>query len=518
MKNTYKFLGLAVIGLLSISATQAATHLVGGTGFADFDAAIAAAADNDTIIGTNGDIFPAFTVTKPLTILGNGAIIDGGNANGTAITLQASSTTIDGFTIQNFKGRGISTKDRTSGLTDLTITNNTINNIDSIVISVETQYPSAAGIFIGHMDGYFYYSGYDLQQDGLQMSQLDYQGLVVDNNTITNIGGGIVMMSVTSSTATDLMITNNNIHTTLDSNGDGIWIDSSSKITVDSNTVQNAAYGTLISSYTSNMPWREWAAVGSSNITITNNTFTNQSSNGRWNGYGVAVFGSDVNSIHINYNDLSNNAKGGVLGAFTGAGTLDATYNYFANGTKALLYAKSLQGGYRIDISAQLIGTIDIDPYYFTRPVARSSSTEAITGDNNVTISGSIIEGLSSSTWSSGSLTLGTGTNVSGLDSTNLTFGGNITSAADGFDVSHNFTGLTAGTYSYEMTYTTSEGTGASNGSFEIPLVAYGCYYDNGPSFVPYIRFNTSASEITMRIPASTQTGVGFLSNTNYVD
>ena len=324
------------------------------------------------------------------------------------------------------------------------------------------------------MSGFFIYgdNGYRLLQSGLQTTELTYNGLIIDNNTVSNTTEGISILSITSSPAAQ--ITNNTLDVLVgDHNGAGFWIDSSSNIDIIGNEVNGGYYGAIVTSYVANQPWEEWDTVGSSNIHIQNNIFNGAASVERYDGAGVAIYGSQVGSITISGNNLDNNANVGVLGAFTGPGTLDARYNYFGNSTPILV--KVIAYINRARTPQATVGTIDNDPYYYTADHVRNITGAVSTGDNEATLEFTLTEILSNSTFVGGSLTLGTGTNMTGIAGVALTTGDNVTGGDMGYVVSNLFTGLDVGEYNYAVEYSTSEGTGSLTGSFEIPLVAYGC-------------------------------------------
>jgi len=496
MKNGIKILYTLAIATAMVGLVSAATYTVENGGvYQEVDAAISAATANngDIIVVKNDKTYTPFTIDKAgLTFSGNGSTIDGGGVEGTVISIKASNTTVEGFNVTNIKGFGISTKENGSwSLTNIVIKNNTITNIQHIGMIR----PTGVAIYVGYMSGDFVYSGGTELLNNNLVAEIDYDGLIVSGNTISNVANAISIQSIHGATGSELRITNNSINgTTAWRNGAGVWIDSSSHIDVDGNTVNNSYYGINVTSYVYNKPRVEYnTAGGSHHINITNNDFNNAKSADRYDGAGVAIYGGQTDTITISGNDLSNNAKYAILLAAND--DLNAGFNYIANDSITVLAKSYINAAWTSFNTAG--ATINTSPYYFTANHARNITGEAITGDNDVTLNFTLTEILSNSTFTSGTLTIGTGTNTTGVDSTTIAG----TAGAMGFDVTHQFTSLDVDSYSYEINYTTSEGTGQLTGSFEIPLIAYGCTIDQWTMYDSKFRFNTDKTNVDLISP-----------------
>jgi len=493
MKNGIKILSTLAIATAMVGLASATTCVVPSGGYSSITWALADGGCDTISVDSSYSSNELLVIDRAVVLSGNnGATLNGGWVEWTIISIKSSDVTIEGFNITNIKGFGISTKENGEGaLTNIVIKNNTITNIQHIGMIR----PTGVAIYVGYMSGDFVYSGgTELLNDNL-VAEIDYDGLIVSGNTISNVADAISIQSVHGATGSELKITNNSINgTTAWRNGAGVWIDSSSHIDVDGNTVSDSYYGINVTSYVYNKPRVEYnTAGGSHHINITNNNFNNAKSANRYDGAGVAIYGGQTDTITISGNDLSNNARYAVLLAAND--NLDAGFNYIADDSITVLAKSYINATWTSFNTAG--ATISTSPYYFTADHARNITGEVITGDNDATLNFTLTEILSNSTFTAGILTI-TGVNTSDVQTTAVT--GNA--GAMWFDVSHQFTSLDVDTYNYEMIYTTSEGTGSLTGSFEIPLVAYGCRdMTPSPSYKPYIWFNTNISNIDMLAP-----------------
>jgi len=492
MKHYSKFFILASSILLIWGATQANTIDVSCTG--TLNTAITNANPGDTINNTCASRAETVTVNKAVILEWNGNTIDAGGITWTIISIETGNVIVNNFNLSNIIGFAISTKNAWNvGLSNIHITNNTISNIQAYSKKRE----SGIGIFLGYMSWYFVYENGNLLQSGL-VAELDYPGLIVDNNTISDVAEGIAIQSIRGSAGAELQFTNNNIsNTTAWANGGAFYIDSSSYLKIDHNTSDNAYYGINMSSYYFDTPWVTYYSTGgSNNISITNNEFTNAKSAGkRYDGAGITIYGGQVSTMLISGNNLSNNAQYGLL--LANNDSLNAWYNYRGENSATVL-AKSAINRKRVPFDTAW-ATINKDPYYYTRSKIRTASGSVTTGDNFATISYTMQEILSDTTRINWTITIGTGSNTSGLASTGLVYGSNIYDGTLWYSGSSTFNNLKAGDYSYEINYITSEGTGTTvTGSFTIPLVAYGCVDSFNEAA---IYFNTNIVNVDMLSP-----------------
>ena len=74
--------------------------------------------------------------------------------------------------------------------------------------------PTGVAIYVGYMSGDFVSSGgTELLNDNL-VAEIDYDGLIVSGNTISNVADAISIQSVHGATGSELKITNNSINGT----------------------------------------------------------------------------------------------------------------------------------------------------------------------------------------------------------------------------------------------------------------------------------------------------------------
>jgi len=483
MKHTIKAIGLLGAVSMAIGLASATTCNIPSTG--SIQDAITNSGCSDISVNSSYNSWEQLKITRAVNIDGNGATLDFAGATGTGVSILSSWVTIQNFRIQNIVGYAITTKDAGNvWLQNIKILNNTITNIDSVMNGATPYYPSGVGILVGRMDGYFTYGGGVSRTD---TDNLNYAGLVISGNTVSNVADGISLLWVNGTSGSELIINGNTVTGMIAwRNGAGIWIDSSSYIDVTNNTVHSSYYGINITSYVVNKPRedRTTSTTGARHIHIKNNTFTTQVSLDRYDGAGVAIYGSDANSITITGNDLSNNANYGILGAFQWDATIYAAYNNLSNnGEAAKMYIKDRPSGTVLTTSGAII--------------TRDTELTITTGDNSATFNYNFIENLGHSAWTTGHIT---------LSGANSTTGAYITVASGtvGLTGYYTFDNLDVDSYDYVLDYATSEGTGQITGTFEIPLIAYGCM-DTARDY-PVIYFNTSRTNVDMTTPDEEET------------
>lgn len=495
MNNSIKFLALTILTLTTVSLVNAATITIsdGESIQTAIDAAGTQNGDTLSIAGTHNE---HIVINKELALVANwAATINWGWTTGTIVSIEANNVTVDGFNITNIEWFGISTKEAGNiGLSNIVIKNNTITNIQAYTDLRE----SGIGIFVGYMDWYFQYdANYNLLKSWL-VAELDYNGLIVDHNTISNIAEGIVAQSIHGGPWSELEFTNNNVSDTIiGRNGGAFYIDGSSYLLIDGNTSDNTYYGINMSSYLYNQPWVEYnTAGGSSHITITNNEFINTKWSHRYDGAGIAIYGGEVSTMLVSGNKLSNNAVSSILLAANDV--LSAPYNYFGDSPRTVL-AKALINRLRVVLDTSA-GAINDDPYYYTETNIRTASNSVTTGDNEATISYTMQEILSNTTWTAGTITIGTGSSTVWVASQAITYGVNVEHGNLWYTGATTFNNLDVGDYNYEINYTTSEGVGTTTtGSFSISLIAYGCITNEYGEAAIY--FNTSSGNVDMLSP-----------------
>ncbi|MDA8033029.1 MAG: right-handed parallel beta-helix repeat-containing protein [Actinomycetota bacterium] len=125
--------GLAAAGgPLAGASAPAGTLQVGcGSSYTTIGAAVKAAAAGDTVQVCSGTYTEDVAVTKPLTIVGSGAVVDAANLDN-GFTVSASGVTIQGFTVEHAVGEGILVAPTKGGpaVTGVSILDNTVTGND----------------------------------------------------------------------------------------------------------------------------------------------------------------------------------------------------------------------------------------------------------------------------------------------------------------------------------------------------------------------------------------------------
>jgi len=311
MKKIFCVLGLLVmICMISVVSLQAAVINV-PTNYTTIQAAINAATSGDTINVAAGIYHEQITINKPLTINGaGGAVLDGTptlltpplavGAWTTGVKIKSGNVTFNNMDVTNFTQDGIIIGYEAStpgSLKNVHITNCSISNIQPGYWGF--------GIYAGYEAEAFKYSTPELT------AQLDYSGLLIENNEITNThSSALVLQSIDGSPGT-LIVRNNNIHD--NTTNDGIWIDSAKNIVIEDNIVKNNKWGIEITSYGDAFQgiisgaWvYDWTPhlngpYGPKDILITGNAITDNTRDG------VAVLDGYPATIHINENSITGN-------------------------------------------------------------------------------------------------------------------------------------------------------------------------------------------------------------------
>ncbi len=264
-------------------------------------------------------------VDQDVTIQGNsGAVLTA--PGGTALKVTVDGVTIDGMTIENpTAGYGIQATD----VNDLTITNNTIQNIGTTLAS-----GSAQGVYV-------------------KSSSVDVTNLTISNNTITNIGN-LTLVAGSGTSAKGIFLGDSSPST---NNFSGVVIDGNDISNVFASTAawsagrgaygilanHNAILGLQITNNIISTLEGLWAhGIGLENDTpsavVTGNTISNLTDH-KGNIDEVAIFfesNPSIATITVTNNKMSNSALGVVLHpalAATGAGVLDASMNWWGDAT-----------------------------------------------------------------------------------------------------------------------------------------------------------------------------------------
>lgn len=225
-------------------------------------AAINAAPTNATIEAAAGTYNEQLTISKPLTLKGSdGAVLDGTGLVPTwttGIKIRSGNVTVDNIDVTKFTQDGI-TAYKNIDMPNLRIMNCRVSDIQPGYWGF--------GIYVGYESEGWGYSPPDLT------NHLDFSGLFIANNEITNShSSGLVLQAITGTPGT-LVVSNNVCHGI--SLNSGIWIDCARNLTVVDNTVSANKWGIEFTAYaeadqTLNGPYSPKDIVLDGNI-VTNN-------------------------------------------------------------------------------------------------------------------------------------------------------------------------------------------------------------------------------------------------------
>ncbi len=304
----------AMFGVMAVSAMAATINVPGD--YLTIQAAINEAAHGDTIEVAAGTYHEQITISKPLTINGkDGAILEGtptlltpplaATAWTTGVKIKSGNVTFNNIDVTNFRQDGIIVGYEASipgSLQNVHITNCNISNIQ----------PGNHGFGI-----YAGYQSEDFKRPPATpklTAHLDYSGLLIENNEITNTkSSALVLQSITGTPGT-LIVRNNNIHH--NTTNSGIWIDCARNIVIEDNIVAYNKWGIESSSYgdafiAANYPaWTyDWTPhlngpFGPMDILIRGNEITSNVNDG------VAVYDGYPATIFINGNNITGNTPG----------------------------------------------------------------------------------------------------------------------------------------------------------------------------------------------------------------
>jgi nitrous oxidase accessory protein NosD len=210
------------------------------------------------------------SISKPLTVTGaDGAVLDGAGLAPTwttGVQIKSGNVTFNNIDVTNFKQDGIIVGYEASvpgSLQNVHITNSKISNIQ----------PGYWGFGI--------YVGYELEGFGYTppklTNHLDYSGLLIEGNEITNVHrSALVLQSITGTPGT-LVVRNNYIHD--NTTNSGIWADSARNLLIENNTVSNNKWGIEFSSYAETAGTLN-GSYSPKDITLRGNTISNNTYQG----------------------------------------------------------------------------------------------------------------------------------------------------------------------------------------------------------------------------------------------
>ncbi|HOY85764.1 MAG TPA: right-handed parallel beta-helix repeat-containing protein [Candidatus Syntrophosphaera sp.] len=279
------------------------------------------------------------TITKALTINGaDGAILDGATlgTGKTGVSIKSGNVTFNNIDVVNFSGNGMIVGYEASvpgNLQNVHITNCLVSNVQ--------PGNHGFGIYVGYESEGF--------TNGKLTTHLDYSGLVLANNEITNTNdGAMVLQSITASIGT-LQVTDNYLH---GGEASGIWIDAARNIDVEGNVIDGNTWGMFIS-VGAGEGWYngESGPYGPQNVNIIDNEITNNAV------FGIGYYGGWTSTFVIEDNLIDGNPAGkGVTNSV--AASLDASPNYWGD----------------TDPSDDITGNVAYDPWWMNLEMTILSS------------------------------------------------------------------------------------------------------------------------------------------------
>jgi nitrous oxidase accessory protein NosD len=295
-----------------------------------------------TVYVASGTYPEKLTISKALTATGcDGAVLDGTSVVGSifecndsippngwtvGVWIHSGNVTFNNIDVTNFTQDGIDCgyeADPPGNLQNIHITNCKVSNIQPGCWGF--------GIYAGYEAEGFGYSPPDLT------THLDYSGLLIENNEITNTNNsGIVLQSITAGTGA-LEVKNNYIHD--NSTNDAIWIDTARTILIENNIIENNLWGIDLTCIA-----EDWYTVdgpyGPKDISIQCNMIKNSTEDGMglYNGW-PATISINSNTIEGSTPDIHNYL----------AATLTAENNWWGDASGPA--------------SGDVVGDIDYDPW-----------------------------------------------------------------------------------------------------------------------------------------------------------
>jgi len=299
---------------LIASEAWAATLFV-PTDYTTIQAAVNAASAGDIIEIAAGTYMEQVVVNKALTLNGqDGAVLSGTGLPDqwtTGVKIKSGNVTFNNLDVTNYTQDGIIVGYEASipgSLSNVHITNCAVSNIQ----------PGhwGFGIYVGYESEGFNYPIPKLT------THLDYVGLVIENNEIYNTASSALVIQSVTSSGSDLLVRNNNIHDNV--TNDGIWVETARNLTIENNILDHNLWGIEFtclaeSWYTLNGP------RGPQDVTVRNNWITNSLAESViiYNGW-PSTFLFEGNHFQGNTNDFSHlleaplNCSGNWWGSDTG--------------------------------------------------------------------------------------------------------------------------------------------------------------------------------------------------------
>ncbi len=324
MKKLNYLLGFALLlFIVAAGSMQAATISVPGPYGPTIQAAINAAAPGDTIYVAAGVYHEQVTIPKALTLNGaDGAILDGTGLIPTwttGVQIKCGNVTFNNIDVANFTQDGITAYFAANG-TNIHITNCKISNIQPGYWGF--------GIYIG-----FESEGFKYVPPALT-SQLDFSGLLIEGNEITNVHSAALVIQAVTGTPGTLVARNNYIHDNVTNSG--IWIDCARNLLIEDNVVIGNKWGIECSSlgdaFYDPVNWEyDWTSplnlngpYGPKDVVFQGNEVLDNFK------YGFYLYGGYPAAIFVNHNNITGNMIGAANDL---AEDVDATGNWWGDKT-----------------------------------------------------------------------------------------------------------------------------------------------------------------------------------------
>ncbi|MBI5955132.1 MAG: right-handed parallel beta-helix repeat-containing protein [Chloroflexi bacterium] len=204
--------------------------------YATIQLGINAVVPGGTVYVAAGTYNEQIVISKPLTLTGeDGAVLDGTGLAPTwttGVKIRSGNVTFNNIDVTNYTQDGITAYDNID-MPNLHITNSKISNIQPGYWGF--------GIYVGYESEGFGYTPPDLT------THLNFSGLLVEGNEITNVHSSALVLQAITGTPGTLLVQNNNIHD--NTTNSGIWVDCARNLLIQDNTVNSNKWGVEFSCY-----------------------------------------------------------------------------------------------------------------------------------------------------------------------------------------------------------------------------------------------------------------------------